>query len=149
MMETVVGLASSLSFTCVCGESEVFKASGSSRNTPDVNIRFAVSMTSIGCHYGQGQKFLANMNIPAGPTKNSWTSFMSKVHTATRAVAQDSMKQAGREVKDLSNECVVSCDGTWQRRGFARKSGICTVLRGHPSLPAEVIDVEMLSSHRQ
>ncbi len=147
--ETFVGLASTLCFTCVCGECEVFKASGYSRGTPDVNIRFAVALMSIGRHYGQGQKFLANMNIPAGPSKNSWTSLVSKVHAATRAVAQDSMQKAGREVKDCSNAWVVSCDGKWQRRGFASKNGICTVLRSHPSLPSKVLDVEMLSNHCQ
>ena len=74
------------------------------------------------------------MNIPAGPSKNSWTSLVSKVHAATRSVAHDSMQKAGREVKNLSSECVVSCDGTWQRRGFASKNGICTVFAQPPKV---------------
>ena len=45
----------------------------------------------------------------------------------------------------------MSCDGTWQRRGFCRgfasKNGVATVLIVNPDGPAKVIDVDVASNH--
>ena len=46
-----------------------------------------------------------------------------------------------------SDEATVSCDGTWQRRGFISKNGIATVLSVHQDLPAKVLDIHVASNH--
>ena len=44
------------------------------------------------------------------------------------------------------DKATVSCDGTWQRRGFASKNGVATVLSVNPAGPAKVVDVRVASN---
>ena len=59
------------------------------------------------------------------------------VREASILQAQTSMEQARREVRDLYSigtgtgavaDILVSCDGTWQKRGFTSLHGACFVI---------------------
>ena len=56
------------------------------------------------------------------------------------------MSESARELGDsLPPDCdnvTVSCDGTWQRRGFSSKNGVATVMSVNPNDPAKVADVD-------
>ena len=41
----------------------------------------------------------------------------------------------------------MSCDGSWQRRGFQSKNGVATVLSVNPNGPAKVVDVHVCSNY--
>ena len=58
------------------------------------------------------------------------------------------MVAAGRELGAAlpDDKATVSCDGTWQRRGFASKNGVATVLSVNPAGPAKVVDVRVASN---
>ncbi|GFR61724.1 hypothetical protein ElyMa_003564100 [Elysia marginata] len=115
----------------------------------NVNTRFQLSMYSIGCHYTKGSRFLANMNMPPPVSNARANQVKRKILKATREVAEKSMKTAAEELKSAStsSEVIVSCDGTWQRRGFCCKNGTATCLSVSKDLPAKVIDTETLSNH--
>ena len=58
------------------------------------------------------------------------------------------MVAAGRELRAAlpDDKATVSCDGTCQRRGFASKNGVATVLSVNPAGPAKVVDVRVASN---
>ena len=127
--EIRVGLKSKLKFICNrehCLATFIITCSSGSEN---INCRFQMAMFSIGCNRTQASRFLCNMNMPPPVTSNSWNSTKRTIHTATVDVASKSMMKAGNEIKDTSGNIVtVSCDGTWQKRGFSSKNGFATVL---------------------
>ena len=139
------GVCSTLTFTCdVCDNVSVLKSSNE-----DVNLRFAAATFSIGCHHQKGRRFLHNMNMPPSVSAASFSIHRDKIAAATEAVAKDSMTVAAQELSSElpSDEATVSCDGTWQRRGFVSKNGIATVLSVHQDLPAKVLDIHVASNH--
>ncbi|KAJ4444841.1 hypothetical protein ANN_06638 [Periplaneta americana] len=52
------------------------------------------------------------------------------VNKLVTQLAYDTMNDAANEVRENtgSNECAVSLDGTWQRRGFSSLSGVVTAM---------------------
>ena len=51
-------------------------------------------------------------------------------------------------VESQSDECAMSCDGTWQKRGFVIKNRIATVLSlGSKTRAANVIDTQVLTNY--
>ena len=59
------GLASRILFTCVqCRQSQDFHTSKKVDSVYEANSRFPLAISSIGHHYMQGKRLLANMNIP-------------------------------------------------------------------------------------
>ena len=65
---------------------------------------------------------------------------------AVKTVALSTMNEAGMELHKDSNDevvpCRVSCDGTWQRRGYSSLNGCVTTI---PVDTGKCIDVEVLS----
>ena len=145
--ESNSGLFSKLSFSCVSCK-DVFMLNNSKEN---LNVRFQLSMYSIGCHYEQGKKFLGNMNMPPPVSTTRTNQFRKRILKATASVATDCMKQAALELKasasPSTSEVTVSCDGTWQRRGFVSKNGVSTVLSVCPQGPPKVIDTYTSSNY--
>ena len=71
------------------------------------------------------------MNMPSNMHKSSWSLHKKNILHATEAVALESMQRAANEIKEKKGEEItVSCDGTWQRRGFQSKNGVVTTLTG-------------------
>ena len=145
--EVKAGLATSMKFTCRACSDELNLHNTSGEN---INVRFQMAIYSIGGHYTHGQRFLANMNMPPPVSTSQSNHYKDTIHAATEKVAQQSMAKSARELSDtLPPDCnaTVSCDGTWQRRGFSSKNGVATVLSVNPNGPAKVIDVDISSNH--
>ena len=69
-----------------------------------------------------------------------------------RSMAKDSMSHAAEEVRNLKGQndcnetepvdCGISCDGTWQKRGFSSRNGCVTAICVDTG---KVLDVKALS----
>lgn len=145
--EKLTGISSELVVRCnFCGyEVPSLKTSDPSEN---VNLRFQLAMYGIGCHETKGRRFLAAMDMPPPVSSTRSSIFRDRILRATRSVAKESMKLAASELKEADGEKVtVSCDGSWQRRGFSSKNGVATCLSVSKKVPAKVLDTEVLSNH--
>ena len=87
------------------------------------------------------------MNMPSPVSHQRSDIFRNRIKNATASVAVDARKTAADELKAKKGDSVtVSCDGTWQRRGFSSKNGVSTCLSVGRDLPAKVID-EVMTNH--
>ena len=118
-----------------------------------INQRLTYSMRSIGVGLKGSQTFLAMMNLPPPVNKSAHEKIVKKVHAAVKAVAVDVMKDASEEVRtlyiDAANvdgivETSISCDGTWQKRGFTSLNGAIAVLSTETG---KVLDVDIMSRY--
>ena len=89
------------------------------------------------------------MNMPPPVSSTALVKCRDRIASATECVANQSMAEAAREVSSLvkDNDTIVSCDGTWQRRGFQSKNGVATVLSAGTDVPIKVVDVHVSSNH--
>ncbi|KAI0243324.1 hypothetical protein LSAT2_015918 [Lamellibrachia satsuma] len=147
--EDIAGLRSSLSFECMnhdCGHT--YKLN-SQPDGESVNTRFEMAMFSIGRNRQQAVRLLGEMNMPPPVSCTMWNKTKDKIHEATRSVAGESMRRAAHELRDGTGctNVTVSCDGSWQRRGFQSKNGVATVLSVNPRGPAKVVDVHVSSNY--
>ena len=109
-------------------------------------------MRTLGKGHTGAKKFCTLMNMPPPPAAKNHTKISSVITTCVRSIAKDSMSKAAEEVRNLkgqndSNEtepidCGVSCDGTWQKRGFSSRNGCVTAISIDTG---KVLDVEALS----
>ncbi|GIY34099.1 uncharacterized protein CEXT_435321 [Caerostris extrusa] len=90
-------------------------------------------------------KFCATMNLPA-LSKSGYKKHEDKLLKVVRDVAEYSMCNAAKEVAETFNhdECGVSVDGTWQRRGHTSLNG-CVALLSIDT--RKVLDLEVMSSY--
>eukprot|EP00795_Rhopilema_esculentum_P001535 gene1535-15984_t len=144
------GCASRLMLVCKeCEWSHIFFTSKQINGAFEVNKRLVYGMRSIGIGYSGAKKFCAVLNIPTLPTKNNFSKLNKTLLSAVYDVANDSMKQAGEEVKktqigENSADCGVSVDGCWQKRGFVSLNGCVAALSIDNG---KVLDVEPMSRH--
>ncbi len=123
--EQLTGINTKLTFECsMCKNISTFS------HKENVNLRFQVAMYGIGCHENKGRRFLAAMDMPQPVSSVRAAVYKTRIHNATKQAADMSMKQAAEELQavEATSEVTVSCDGTWQRRGFSSKNGISTCL---------------------
>ena len=141
-------LASTFTFTCGCENKVCFSTSRKYNRVYEVNRRFPLACFSIGRHQTHGKKFLGNMNIPFSLHANTWANHKQQIIKVTEKVAGESMRQAAREVEDAAGtpDVTVSCDGTWQRRGFQSKNGVVTAVTVNGK-NSKVVDNHSLSNH--
>ena len=88
--------------------------------------------------------------MPPPVSCTMWNRNKEKVHKASHTVAEETMTRAAKELCEGTgemNNVTVSCDGSWQRRGFQSKNGIATVLSVNPKGPAKVVDIHMASNY--
>ena len=118
-----------------------------------INQRLTYSMRSIGVGLKGSQTFLAMMNLPPPVNKSAHEKIVKNVHAAVKAVAVDVMKDASEEVRtlyiDAANEdgiveTSISCDGTWQKRGFTSLNGAVAVLSTETG---KVLDGDIMSRY--
>ncbi|CAG5121444.1 unnamed protein product [Candidula unifasciata] len=140
-------LASTFTFHCQCQQKVSFMSSAKCGKTYEVNRRYTLALFAIGRNYMHGKKFLGNMNMPTGMHKSSWSLHKKKILHATETVARTSMQRVAAEIKQKKGEAItVSCDGTWQRRGFQSKNGVVTLLTvDGPN--SKVLDTAVLSNY--
>ena len=118
--EDIAGLRSSLSFECM--NHDTYKLN-SQPDGESVNTRFEMAMFSIGRNRQQAVRLPEEMNMPPPVSCTMWNKTKDKIHEATRSVTGESMRRAAHELRDSTGctNVTVSCDGSWQRRGFQSK----------------------------
>lgn len=151
--ESRTDLASEFKFTCPCGTSVSLETSKKIANVGSglyaINRRFPYAITSIGRHHTQGQRLLANLDIPSNSSAVKWGRHLKAIHKATSTAAIESMLRAAEAVQEKDENVTnihASCDGTWQRRGFSSKNGVCTVLSVEKNM-SKVLDTQTLTNY--
>ena len=109
-------------------------------------------MRTIGKGYAGARKLCAIMNMPSPPTEKAFIFNSRVIGRHVKIIAEESMKKAGQDVYALKSQetssatgpvnCGISCDGTWQKRGYSSRNGCVTVISMDTG---RVIDVEALS----
>ena len=90
-----------------------------------INRRTDLANKCAGGNHSGLEYLLAMLDLPPPVSRNIYSLHMDAVCQAAVAEAQDSMQRAIEEVREhygaSSDEVVdilISCDGTWQKRGF-------------------------------
>lgn len=144
------GCASYLRLLCIsCGWIEEFYTSSQVSRFFEVNRRLVYAMRSIGCGSTSAKRFCGIMNMPPPPRPTSYSNHNRSLLKAVKEVALETMKEAAEEIHELKPEtddgiaqCGVSCDGTWQRRGFSSLNGCMSAISMDTG---KCLDVEPLS----
>jgi len=113
-----------------------------------LNTRLAFGTTLAGGHRSTAATISAHLGLPPPVAFSEWTKDVERLGKITKELASKSMDQAAREAASMSNmsDITVSCDGTWQRRGFSSKNGVATVITHSAGKPGKVVDTEVLST---
>ena len=154
------GLASCLYVRCsACDYSKEFYSSIKNKQKSfDINTRVVYAMRSCGQGYSGFSRFVSLMDLPKPMTFNNYNKIVLNLTIAAKSVAENTIIDAAQELKDLkSNHLVlnsipdhlpdvtdvaVSCDGTWQRRGYSSNNGIVSVISMETG---KVLDVEAMN----
>ena len=151
------GFCYALSLQCMdCHWQESFMSSPLADNVEnvkqvpyDINLRIVYAFREI----GKGYKAISTlMNMPRAMAKTNYAFINERLWNAYKAVADDSVKQAAKELHEtLGKEtginegvanCQVSVDGTWQKRGYSSLNGVVTLLS---SKTGKCLDFHVLS----
>ena len=141
------GSASHLRLRCKeCGWVFTFYSSKKINKSFEVNKRFVYAMRSIGKGHASMKRFCTYMNMPPPMHFEPYRKCNTALSKAAKSVAMRAMNDAAIEVRgenpDPLTRCGVSCDGTWQRRGYSSLHGCVTTL----SIDAgKCLDVEVLT----
>ena len=147
------GCASILRLLCEeCGWKHSFCTSKKQGKSFEIDRRLVYGMRTLGKGYAGARKFCTVMNMPPPPTEKAFLSNSHVISRHIKVIAKETMKKAGEEVFSLKNQsnssaaepvnCGVSCDGTWQKRGYSSRNGCVTVISMDTG---KVLDVEALS----
>ena len=102
----------------------------------DVNKRIIYTMHACGQGYSGIEKFTSLMNIPKPMTANNYDKIVTILSDTVKTVAHETMFGACEEIRSQSSvelretivDTAISCDGSWQRRGFALLNGVVTAI---------------------
>ena len=130
--EKLVGISSTIIVRCKgCGEKFTELS-----QTENVNLRFQAALYGIGCHMTKGRRLLAALDMPPPVSVTRSSIFRDRIRLATETIAKESMERAADELRKVEGDNVtVSCDGSWQRRGFSSKNGLATCLTVSKKVP--------------
>ena len=146
------GFASLLFVKCLqCDFEREFYTSQSVDQKCDINQRIIYAMRSIGQGYSSLGKFTTLMDMPSPMTVKNYDRAVQHITEAVVNVAEETMSEAVQELKTLKGkpddeivDASITCDGTWQRRGFASLNGSFTSI----SLDTgKIIDTEVMSRY--
>ena len=148
------GLYTAPSFLCVnCSLSTPipFSTVGTSKAL-QINRKSVFANKCAGGNLAGLQILFAMMDLPAPVTKNIYSQHVRAICEKSACQAQTSMEQAREEVRqhyaassdDEVVDVLVSCDGTWQRRGFSSLYGAVFVI-AHET--GKVVDYIVKSKH--
>ena len=108
-------------------------------------------MRTLGHGYAGIQKFATLTNMPNPMTEKNYNRTSKKKTGDLQEVAKDTMKHATEELhekaKSDGKEAIdvgVSCDGSWQKRGFSSFNGVFAAISMDNG---KVVDVEALNKH--
>lgn len=100
----------------------------------DANVRAVIAFREIGCGHSAMSNFSTVMNT-GSLSKLGFKTINNQVMSAYRLAADDSMKKAAKQVKQIDVVDGLSCarvsfDGIWQKRGHASLHGVVTAMSG-------------------
>jgi hypothetical protein len=108
-------------------------------------------MRTIGQGHSSLEKFTALMNMPTPMTQKNYDRSVKFMTNIVQNVAEETMTEAAQELKESKGEQVdnivnisVSCDGSWQRRGFSSLNGSFTAISVDSG---KIIDTEVMSRY--
>ena len=137
--------------SCICGYENCFYSSEKSGKGFDINKRLVYSMRSCGQGFGGMERFAVCMNMPKPMNKNNYNKLAISIKEACKVVAEETMSDAASELRakqtQLSNKVVnekISCDGSWQRRGFSSLNGFVAAISMDNG---KVLDAEPMSRY--
>ena len=98
-------------------------------------------------HSGIIERFTTLMDMPKPMTQNNYDKLVLKIANITEEVALETMADAAADLREQCQDdeildIGVSCDGTWQRRGFSSLNGVFAALSMDSG---KVLDVEAMS----
>ena len=100
----------------------------------DINVRSMISFREIGKGHSAMERVFGLMNFVPIMNFDSYNEVSANVACSYSNVAQACMMEAAEELKggnnreDLLSNVGVSCDGTWQKRGYSSLLGAVTVI---------------------
>ena len=143
------GLAILFQVTCKCGYKKEFYNSKYCGKAYDVNRRIIYTMRSCGHGYRGVEKFTALMDMPKPMAQKSYDEAVKNMMNAAKSVALDTMNDAVNDIKRLTSsnddrlyDASVSCDGSWQKRGYSSLNGVVTAITMDTG---KIIDCEAMS----
>ena len=149
----VCGIVCSFQFQCsncnVLLENVVMSDRDASNTRYNLNTRLAFGTTLAGGHRSTAETITVHLGLLPPVAPSEWSKDITRLNNVTETHATESMCQAAREACESpeNSDITVSCDGTWQRRGFASKNGVSTVITHSQGKPGKVIDVEVMTSY--
>ena len=85
---------------------------------------------SCGIGYSNLRKFNSLLNLPPPLTRHNYTLASKWILESVKNVAKETMLDAANEIASSKSKdehgavnCGVSCDGTWQKRGYSSANG--------------------------
>ena len=113
-----------------------------------VNRRTVLANKCVGGSYTSLETLFALLDLPLPVSQHAYQQHMKVVTMGAIAEVEQSMRRAREEIRHLygtsSEEVVISCDGTWQKRGFSSLFGVVFVIAYESG---KVIDYAVLSKH--
>ncbi|GFW53131.1 uncharacterized protein TNCV_3293781 [Trichonephila clavipes] len=100
-------------------------------------------MRIIGKGFSAGKKLFSMLNIPY-PSKCTYRQHEIKLLHAASQAANNSMFESAKSIAECSNECGVSVDGTWQKRGYSSLNGCVSTISVDSG---KILDIEVLSQY--
>ncbi|GFT82884.1 uncharacterized protein TNCV_4434331 [Trichonephila clavipes] len=100
-------------------------------------------MRIIGKGFSAGKKLFSMLNIPY-PSKCTYRQHEIKLLHAASQAANNSMLESAKSIAECSNECGVSVDGTWQKRGYSSLNGCVSTISVDSG---KILDIEVLSQY--
>ncbi|GFV66347.1 uncharacterized protein TNCV_2784031 [Trichonephila clavipes] len=89
------------------------------------------------------KKLFSMLNIPY-PSKCTCRHHEIKLLHAASQAANNSMLESAKSIAECSNECGVSVDGTWQKRGYSLLNGCVSTISVDSG---KILDIEVLSQY--
>ena len=76
------------------------------------------------------------MNLPKPMTANNYDKIVNRLNIVVKEVANEPMRDASEDLlckskdpnEDTVTDAAVSCDGSWQKRGYLSLNGVVTVI---------------------
>ena len=116
-----------------------------------VNRRAVLANKCVGGSYVSLETLFVLLDIPPPISQRAYQQHMKVVAMGAAAEVEESMRRAREEVRDLYGDppdqivdILISCDGTWQKRGFSSMFGVVFVIA---YATGKVIDYTVLSKH--
>ena len=116
-----------------------------------VNRKAVLANKCVGDSYTSLETLFALLDLPPPVSQRAYGQHMKVVATGAAAEVEHSMKRARMKICDLYDtspeetiDILISCDGTWQKRGFSSLFGAVFIIAYETG---KVLDYIVLSTH--